>query len=347
LSCINATTWLEHLTLRSMAIQNAYTDMNMDVQNNLRPCPENAEGLYILNNDGAPCPIQPFVLASAFANGSPSNPATPTIPGCIVGGNPALNMPDCYSPEGVATVCSGTGSGYNCYFGAQSVINEHLLFPPLPNNTGGLYPSWNGVGGQFDRLWYNSQGYSFHSYGKTGHQLQASVNTNLGQGINNPPSGSPQLHDDAPEVLGALSGSNNVGFLPVLTTEHQAHTNSQWNTLMSNGDSPFEASRLTNQIMSQAALGYESYIFKARRAAARRTRVGLTRSAACRFCERSFRRARRCRAASPRAASTGAKTAPRHTPSATPTWRASPPHSSSPSWSTPAPTAHARSRRRC
>jgi hypothetical protein len=39
---------------------------------------------------------------------------------------------------------------------------------------------------------------------------------------------------------------------------------SQWNTLQSNGDMPFEASRLASQIISQAQLGYEAYIFKAR-----------------------------------------------------------------------------------
>ena len=260
LGCINATTWLEHLTLRSQAIQNAYDDMNSEVDAGTRLCPKNAENLYILSNDGAPCPIQPFVLASAFANGSPQTPGGPV--GCVVGGNSALGLPDCYTPAGVGTVCSGVGSSYNCYFGAQSMLNEHLLFPPLPNNTNGNYPSWNGIGGQFNRYYYNSQGYSFHSYGKTGHQLQASVNGVLGQGINNPPPPTPQLHDDSPDVLAALEGTNNVGFMPVLTTEHQAHTNSQWNTLMSNGDSPFEASRLTNQIISQAALGYESYIFK-------------------------------------------------------------------------------------
>jgi hypothetical protein len=47
------------------------------------------------------------------------------------------------------------------------MVNEHLTFPPLPNNTNGNFPSWNGLGGQFDPLWFNSQGYSFHSYGKT------------------------------------------------------------------------------------------------------------------------------------------------------------------------------------
>jgi hypothetical protein len=67
-----------------------------------------------------------------------------------------------------------------------------------------------------------------------------------------------QLHDDTPSTLDALAGTNNLGTIPVLTTEHQSHTNSQWNTLVSNGDFPFEASRLANQIISQAALGYEA-----------------------------------------------------------------------------------------
>ncbi len=84
------------------------------------------------------------------------------------------------------------------------------------------------------------------------------MNTVLGQGINNPPAPQVALHDATPATMAALAGSNNVAFLPVLTTEHQAHTNSQWNTLVSNGDSPFEASRLANQIMSQASLGYEA-----------------------------------------------------------------------------------------
>jgi hypothetical protein len=79
-----------------------------------------------------------------------------------------------------------------------------------------------------------------------------------GVAINNPPAGQLQLHDDTPATLDALAGTNNLGTIPVLTTEHQSHTNSQWNTLVSNGDFPFEASRLANQIISQAALGYEA-----------------------------------------------------------------------------------------
>jgi hypothetical protein len=58
--------------------------------------------------------------------------------------------------------------------------------------------------------------------------------------------------------------ATNVANMPVLLTAHQAHTNDNWNALSSNCDSPFEASRLANQILSQAILGYESYIFKVR-----------------------------------------------------------------------------------
>ena len=36
--CINGTTWIEHVTLRSQAIQNAYADFNADVTASLRAC---------------------------------------------------------------------------------------------------------------------------------------------------------------------------------------------------------------------------------------------------------------------------------------------------------------------
>jgi hypothetical protein len=213
----------------------SYEDFNSDVETGRTPCPYNAPKLFILNQDTQPCPIHPFVLASAFANGALSSGL-----GCIVGGNSALNLPDCYTPAGAATICTPNlptnAQSYNwrararvaaalarharsadtcalarcSYFGGASMLNEHLTFPPLPNNTNGNFPSWNGVGGVFNPLWYNSQGYSFHSYGKTGHQLQASVNSNLGIAINNPPAGQMQLHDDTPSVLDTLAGTNNV-----------------------------------------------------------------------------------------------------------------------------------------
>jgi hypothetical protein len=96
------------------------------------------------------------VLAnSAFANGNLQG-GTAVNPGCVVGGS--ATFPDCYTVAGASTICSGVGSNYNCYFGAASVLNEHLTFPPLPSNTNGNFPSWSGVGGRFDPMWYNSQG---------------------------------------------------------------------------------------------------------------------------------------------------------------------------------------------
>jgi hypothetical protein len=142
LGCINATTWLEHLTLRSQAVQNAYVhaahgarcpaalltrfalprrryeDFNGDVSAGRTPCPYNAPKLYILNQDASPCPIHPFVLASAFANGNMAGSAD-GVSGCVVGGRDGYT--DCYTAEGQATVCSGVGSSYNCYFGSQSM----------------------------------------------------------------------------------------------------------------------------------------------------------------------------------------------------------------------------------
>jgi hypothetical protein len=56
-SCINGSTWIEHVTLRSQAIQNAYADFNSDVQQGLRACPT-----------GFTCPISPVVLSSAYSS---------------------------------------------------------------------------------------------------------------------------------------------------------------------------------------------------------------------------------------------------------------------------------------
>ncbi len=56
----------------------------------------------------------------------------------------------------------------------------------------------------------------------------------------------------------AAAGGANQAVMPVLVTEHQSHTNAVWSTLSSNCDSPFEASRLANQILSNAQFGFES-----------------------------------------------------------------------------------------
>ena len=54
-NCITQFSWLEHYTIQSQAIQNAFTDLNADVAAGLIPCPVTS------------CPFMPLVTASAFA----------------------------------------------------------------------------------------------------------------------------------------------------------------------------------------------------------------------------------------------------------------------------------------
>ena len=231
LTCINSSTWLEHLTLRSMAIQHSYADFNGDVLASRRPCPPNAALLYGMNGT-TNCKLDPIVVVSAFANAGMQLPT-------VTNQWPCIGLA-CYNPL-TQNVCSGSGSTLSCYFAGQTVANEHLTFPPL-------YGGWNNT------QWYNGQALSYHSYGKSGHQLQLST-TAMWQGT--------QLYHDESGVTASTISTNLVN-MPVLLTEHQSHTNGNWNSLASNCDSTFEASRLANQILSQAILGYESYIFKAR-----------------------------------------------------------------------------------
>ena len=46
---------MEHYTLQSQAIQNAFADLNTDVTNGVITCPVTS------------CPFQPIIVASAFA----------------------------------------------------------------------------------------------------------------------------------------------------------------------------------------------------------------------------------------------------------------------------------------
>ena len=50
---------MEHYTLQSQAIQNAFADLNADVANGVIPCPV------------ASCPFKPIIVASAFAQVRP------------------------------------------------------------------------------------------------------------------------------------------------------------------------------------------------------------------------------------------------------------------------------------
>jgi hypothetical protein len=202
-SCINGTTWLEHVTLRSQAIQDAYSDFNADVAAGRIPCP----APWVAR--GFSCPIMPIVTASAFASGAFT----------YVG--PAASIP------------------YAGPFAYQTFQNQNLRFPPYANVV--------------DSSWSNAQAFSWHSYGKTGKQLQVAA---LG----------------AQTMLTGLG----LGTIPVFATEHQAATNANWNTFTANVESPYMASRLAQQLLWLAGSGINSYVFKM--TAAPSAQGGITKS---------------------------------------------------------------------
>ena len=186
--CINGITWMEHVTLRSLAIQTAYADFNADVTAGRRQYPP-----------GITAPIMPQVMGSAFSSatfGTSANAAT-------------------IQPNGP--------------FAYQTFAGQNTLFPPQANPV------------QTSNTWQNSQLLSWHSYGKTGHALLLATQA----------------------YVTSLAAFNNPSAnVPVVTTEHQAHTNGQWNGYSSTVESPFEASRLGNQLISMASGGFDSYVFK-------------------------------------------------------------------------------------
>ena len=57
----NATMWLEYYIVQANAIANAFADLNSDVASGAISCPA---GAFL------PCPLQPIIHASAFADGT-------------------------------------------------------------------------------------------------------------------------------------------------------------------------------------------------------------------------------------------------------------------------------------
>ena len=112
-------------------------------------------------------------------------------------------------------------------FGSLTVASQNLVFPPQSATT--------------NSSWTNMDVYSFHSYGKTGFELKSA-------GV------------DIKANATALLGSNPA--VPVIITEHQSHTNDNWNGYPSTTDSPFEGSRFTNQVILSSVNGLDAYAFK-------------------------------------------------------------------------------------
>jgi hypothetical protein len=115
---------------------------------------------------------------------------------------------------------NGTG-----IFAEQSALNRNLQFPAylgIKNSSVSNYDS-----------------FSFHSYGKTGQQLEQAANFFASE--------IPFYHNP----------------VQIYVTEHQCHTNGAWNALASNSDVYFEASMLANQIQWLSYASFNGYVFKA------------------------------------------------------------------------------------
>ena len=236
--CITAWSWLEHYTLQSQAIQNAFADLNSDVASGELPCPASS------------CPLQPVILASAFAQASFNGTSSASTAAYGVNG---------------AALKYGISNDYYAYMGMETVQNEHSSFPLIQLE--GDVASLNGSATSSSLQ--NLDEFSIHSYGKTG--------IGLGQLCN----GDVASIAWARGARGASAGAM-LAQIPVAVTEHAAHTTAAWNSLGSTQDNDYEASRLGAQILFMAiantgyapslyadmvlpevpANGFESYIFK-------------------------------------------------------------------------------------
>ena len=210
-ACVTAYSWAEHYTLLSGAIQAAFRDANADVASGaIAACP------------AAACPFHPQIYASAFALADPAQNF----------GAQRFNASSTRSPYAATYP-----EDYYAYMGQLTVAGEHAAFPPWLAN--------GSASGVTDAALQNMNVYSLHSYGKTGYQLGALVNSSAAAVAAAP--------RQAPIVQAAL---------PIATTEHNAHTTAVWNTLATTGDTDYEAARLAGQLAYMAAGGFESYIFK-------------------------------------------------------------------------------------
>lgn len=83
---INPQQWLDYYLIQTGAIRHAFADLNADLMaGRINACPQTF----------LPCPLQPYIMASAFANGE----------------------------------FSDVSSGVEEYLGQITVANEHTVFP--------------------------------------------------------------------------------------------------------------------------------------------------------------------------------------------------------------------------
>ena len=113
------------------------------------------------------------------------------------------------------------------YFGAPTLANENLLFPPYRQ--------------VYNSSWWNLHAYTYHSYGKEGDDLAKATKGLI-------------------DLVNTVRVGQHGGLpLQIYTTEHASKTASSWNLASSTSDDYFEASRLACQLLWMGSYGLEQY----------------------------------------------------------------------------------------
>ena len=151
--------------------------------------------------------MQPLIYGSAFAL------------------NSLTTWSGAQTASAVSPYASTFPADFTGYYGAETVSNEHTMFPP--QGSGAVSPYSTSASLQ------NMNAFSLHTYGKQGYAIWQLGNFTM-YSIN---------ASRVPPVNVAL---------PYAVTEHAAHTTASWNGYATTADTYYEASRLGAQLLWNA-----------------------------------------------------------------------------------------------
>jgi len=216
--------YLEHITLRGKALNEAYADLNADVANKALACPA---------LPGYSCPLAPntHTMVSAHSN------------------YPTGSMPAGYTAvPGALGFYNGNGATSATYplFGNDTIALEHLQWP-VNYNVGGTIqsvppPQNNPV---YNPAYSNFASYSFHAYGKSGGGLAGFAS---------------YLNQSIVSIRATTGGA--AGPIPVVGTEYNTFTGSDWDSRNDNADYAWTGARVASETLQLHGLGFSGYIFK-------------------------------------------------------------------------------------
>ena len=261
--------WADYFAVRSVATQDAYADLNADVQAGNMACPF----------PGA-CPININIYGSAYAL-SLNTPASTASTAHQFGGAMVQNA--YFRFPCTAATCTPNTTNWRGQTGTSKTSSN---FP------------WG-----TDTSFSTFQVYSYHSYGQTGDNLFSK-----GVGYTNASVGYSNVLGTSQAATFNWRGPNGGGatnqFMPIAVTEYAPLTGADYQLEGDSSDSYFQAARLATEVLAYTRLGQESYYFKfsmvrARtRAAAQTPRSARNRARAAAHMARAAA-ARRCPRAPP------------------------------------------------